>query len=408
VRADRPVVRFLVGTADGRNGVVRSVLNTAGWLASDYDVQVIGLFRRRPAPVYAIPPGVRLRFLEDLSEDRVRSGPLRLRLSKLDSRVIETPNSAHLQGSSLLTDILLVKALQTMRSGVLVTTRSELHAVAARFAPRGLALIAHEHMHYFQRVERVRRRVDRHIDRFGAMVTLTERDRSDYIQRSSWPPAKVHVIPNAARGAILTDVRPRKKIIVAAGRLTEQKGYDRLIEAFSPVAVAHPEWELRIYGRGPDRRKLQRMINERGIAAQAHLMGWTDQLDAILSEAAIFALSSRFEGLPLVGIEAMSKGLPIVAFDCPRGPRELVRDGVNGYLVANGEVPAFTQALGRLVADAQLREVMGKASLVDARQYEMSTVGEQWEQLIAGLLSSSSRSRQTVAHRIRSRSVGAE
>jgi glycosyltransferase involved in cell wall biosynthesis len=204
------------------------------------------------------------------------------------------------------------------------------------------------------------------------------------------------------------DVRLRKKIIVAAGRLAEQKGYDRLIEAFYPVAVAHPEWELQIYGRGPDRRKLQKMINERGIAAQAHLMGWTDQLDAILSEAAIFALSSRFEGLPLVGIEAMSKGLPIVAFDCPRGPRELVRDGANGYLVANGDVPAFTQALDRLVVDAQLRDAMGKASLDDARQYQMSAVGEQWEHLIANLLSSSSRSRQTVAHRIRSRSAGME
>jgi glycosyltransferase involved in cell wall biosynthesis len=381
----RPIVRFLVGTADGRNGVVRSVFNTGAYLADRYDVEVIGLFRRRPKPVYDLPPGVRLTFLQDLTEES-SSSRVRALMSQCGSHVIERPGTAHLRGSSLLTDILLIQAIRSMRGGVLVTTRPELHAVAARFAPPGLRLIAQEHMHYFQRIDRVRRRVDRHKGRLDALVTLTARDRDDYIQRSCWPADKVHVIPNASRASILTNWPERKNVIVAAGRLTHQKGYDRLIDAFVPVARAHPDWELHIYGKGPDRRPLQKMINERGISHQARLMGWTDRLDLVLSEAAIFALSSRYEGLPLVGIEAMSKGLPMVAFDCPRGPRELVRDEQNGYLVANGDLPAFSTALERLVLDAELRGAMGKAALEDALQYQIPTVGEQWDRLLGELL----------------------
>jgi glycosyltransferase involved in cell wall biosynthesis len=401
---NRPVVRFLVGTADGRNGVVRSVFNTGAYLADRYDVEVVGLFRRRQQPVYDVPPGVRLNFLQDLTEEGP-SGLLRELLSRCGSRVIERPGTAHLRGSSLLTDMLLIKAVRSMREGVLVTTRPELHAVAAQFAPPGLRLIAQEHMHYFQRIDRVRRRVDRHKARLDALVTLTARDRDDYIERSSWPADKVHVIPNASRASVLTNWSERKNVIVAAGRLTHQKGYDRLIDAFVPVARAHPDWELHIYGKGPDRRVLQKMINERGIGHQAHLMGWTDRLDLVLSEAAIFALSSRYEGLPLVGIEAMSKGLPMVAFDCPRGPRELVRDEQNGYLVANGDLPAFSTALERLVLDAELRGAMGKGALEDALQYQIPRVGEQWDRLLGELLRPHPRTRRQLTIRPRGAAV---
>lgn len=130
------------------------------------------------------------------------------------------------------------------------------------------------------------------------------------------------------------------------------------------------------------------MINVRKIARQAHLMGWTDQLDKVMSEASIFALSSRYEGLPLVGIEAMSAGLPSVAFDCPRGPRELIQDAENGYLLADGDVPAFTAALEKLVVDTELRLTMGKVALGEASRYQISTVGEKWERLCADILRS--------------------
>jgi glycosyltransferase involved in cell wall biosynthesis len=295
-----------------------------------------------------------------------------------------------LKGSSLLTDVLVMQSLRSLRSDILVTTRAELHAVAARFAPADVTLVAQEHMHYFQRTQRVRHSVDEYMDRINALVVLTERDRDDYIHESLWPPHKVSVIPNAARSSFLHPVEERERLIVAAGRLTRQKGFDRLIDAFAPVARSHPDWRLQIFGKGPDRRMLQNLINERGIADQVRLMGWADRIDQAFSKAAILALSSRYEGLPLVVIEAMTQGLPTVSFDCPTGPRELVKDGTTGVLVPNGDIDAFTRALNRLVNNAALRQSMGDAAREDARRYEMSTVGQQWDDLFGSLRSSRS------------------
>ena len=177
------------------------------------------------------------------------------------------------------------------------------------------------------------------------------------------------------------------QVVIAAGRLNRQKGFDRLIEAFAPVARAHPGWELRIYGQGKERAALQAMIDELQIGSQTRLMGWTDSLGDAMSEASVFAMTSRFEGLPLVGIEAMSRGLPMVSFDCPRGPRELVKDGINGFLVPNGDIPAFTAALSQVIDDDELRASMSKAALRDAEVYEISSVGRRWKELIEGLLS---------------------
>jgi glycosyltransferase involved in cell wall biosynthesis len=159
-----------------------------------------------------------------------------------------------------------------------------------------------------------------------------------------------------------------------------------LIDLFGPVADAYPDWQLHIYGVGSQRAALQQMIDERGLADQIRLMGWSDRLGSVMTEASVFALSSRFEGLPNVGIEALAAGLPVVAFDCPRGPRELVRDGENGYLVPNGDVTGFSAALARLIDDDELRGRMGEAARAGARVYEIDRIGGRWQRLIATLI----------------------
>ena len=378
----RAKVRFLLGTADGTNGVARSVFTTAGHLAPHYDVTVIGLFQRKDRPVYDVPPGVRLTFLQDLRPKSRRGGPIRRRLAAMPSRIIEKPAPGQYRGCSLLTDLLLLKALQTMRSGVLITTRPELHIVAARFAPRRLRLLAQEHMNYPQRPADLRRAVAKHADRLSAIVVLTERDREDYLRKDGWPADKVLCIPNSMPWSITPADPSGNKVVIGAGRLDSQKGFDRLVEAYAPLARSHPDWEVRIYGKGRERQALQAMIDEREIGNQVKLMGWTDRLGELLTEGSVFALPSRFEGLPLVGSEAMSKGLPLVAFDCPRGPRELVRDGANGFLIPDGDIPAFTSALDKVMSDADLRSRLGQEALSDARRFEISAVGKQWETLL--------------------------
>jgi glycosyltransferase involved in cell wall biosynthesis len=154
-----------------------------------------------------------------------------------------------------------------------------------------------------------------------------------------------------------------------------------MIRAYRPVASAHPDWRLHIYGHGEQRAALAGLIAEHGLGERVHLMGFTQDFRSVLENASIYAMSSRAEGFPMVLLEAMSTGLPLVSFDCPRGPGEIIDDGKNGRLVPNGDEPGFTAALLELIGDAELRKRLGARALEDSRQYEMDRVVAHWETL---------------------------
>jgi glycosyltransferase involved in cell wall biosynthesis len=392
-------VRFLLRSADAPGGVVRTVLNLAGHLAAIHDVEVISLFRRRATAAHAPPPGVRMTYLEERAKAHgtAQGAPLLRRLTLAASpSVLINPADKMYPSCSMWTDILLARTLRRMSPGILVTTRPTLHVAAARLAPRGVVVVAQEHLNYQSRPTELLDDVHRHADGLDAVIVLTGRDRADF-QRSvqsthgAHAPA-VEVIPNAVPASrwLAPDQlasQPREPVIVAAGRLMRQKGFDQLIDAFEPLATEAPAWRVEIYGDGPERDRLLQMIGRRGLGGRVSLMGFSNRLQERLATASVFALSSRFEGLPMVGIEALAAGLPIVAFDCPRGPRELVDDGDNGLLVPDGDIAAFTSALAKVMADDELRRDMGLAARRSAQEYDLALVGARWERLFADLSS---------------------
>jgi glycosyltransferase involved in cell wall biosynthesis len=192
-------------------------------------------------------------------------------------------------------------------------------------------------------------------------------------------------IPNAVPGPSFAISELTSRIVVAAGRLSYQKGFDLLIGAFAKVAALHPDWTLRIFGRGPRRKALQRLIDEHGLGDNVVLMGTDPSLGEHMANASLFVLSSRFEGLPMVMLEAMSKGLPIVSFDCPTGPGELIGHGQDGILVPDGDADALAAGMLDLIGDEDKRRRYGAAAAEAATRFSLNEVGAQWETLFASL-----------------------
>ncbi len=196
------------------------------------------------------------------------------------------------------------------------------------------------------------------------------------------PAEKVWVIPNPVREMRGVGEKERRPVVAAMGRLDRQKGFDLLLRAWALVAGRYPGWRLWILGDGPERGNLEGLCAELGLLGQVDFLGRVADPEEVLSGCELFVLSSRYEGFPNALLEAMALGLPVVSFDCPSGPGEIVRDGVDGYLVPLGDVGALAEAMGRLMGDEAGRRRMGERAREVRERFSLERIMGRWEELL--------------------------
>ncbi len=193
---------------------------------------------------------------------------------------------------------------------------------------------------------------------------------------------RVRVIPNfverPSRSAVPgVDRGPLR--LMAMGSLRPEKGFDLLIEAFARVAASHPDWSLTILGEGPERAHLEALVGRSRLRERVSMPGRIAEPLPHLADAHAFALSSRREGFPNALLEAMACGLPVVAFDCPSGPAEIIEHGRNGLLVEAGEVQQLASALDRIMSSPAERARMGESAREVAVRLAPERVLPRWE-----------------------------
>jgi glycosyltransferase involved in cell wall biosynthesis len=174
---------------------------------------------------------------------------------------------------------------------------------------------------------------------------------------------------------------------MAMGRLERPKGFDLLIQAFAQIAVRHQNWNLVILGEGSERAELQQMIESLGLSDRIALKGFVENPGASLARADLFVLSSRWEGLSMAVMEALAIGLPVISFDCPSGPAEMIDHGRNGLLVEPENVGLLAKAMDRLIDDKSLRKSLAQqASKSVRKKFGVDHIVDQWEHLLTDIL----------------------
>lgn len=360
-------------------GMERVLLNKVKWLcAAGHEVLVVTTDQQGRAPFYEFPESVRfvdlgINYSVDNGCSLLKRIPAYLRKRRIHRR--------------RLSDLLLRE-----RADVVVS----LYPSESSFIPDikdGSRKVLELHFNRFFRLQYGRKGLIGLIDRwrshgdeklarrFDSFVVLTEEDKNYWGEMPN-----ISVIPNAALPMPQKSDCTAKRVI-AVGRLDFQKGFDRLIDAWELVKKDKTSegWHLDIFGQGEWHDKLNAMIEEKGLGGSTAVNAPTGNIAAEYASSSILAMTSNYEGFPMVMIEAMSAGLPVVTFGYKCGPRDIITPGTNGTIVAEGDIRGFANALLQLMADENLRFEMSRNAKAVVDRYSESRVMGQWTALFENL-----------------------
>ncbi|MFT2015751.1 glycosyltransferase family 4 protein [Streptomyces sp. 796.1] len=380
-------ISFLLHNVYGIGGTIRSTFNLAGALAEHHDVEIVSLMRTQEAPSLPLHPAVRIVPLIDLRKSS--------RVSDADNPLLKqiTPRipAAEANGTvnfNALTDERIAGYLDSTDADVVIATRPGLLIYLAelgRDAGRRFLRIGQEHRLYETHKPALRAACDAAIARLDAHTTVSEADAATHRAKLPGISTRLVGLPN---GVPATGIEPsdgNAKLVVAAGRLIPVKRYDLLVTAWATVAARHPEWKLRLYGRGPQQAALRTQIDELGLADHITLMGPHSPIETEWAKGSIAAVTSREESFGMTIVEAMHCGVPVVATDCPHGPGEIISNGEDGLLVQSGDADAIAKGLLTLIEDDDRRHAMGRAAKVAAQRYAPERIAAAYEKLIGEL-----------------------
>ncbi len=219
---------------------------------------------------------------------------------------------------------------------------------------------------------------EKHYDR---IILLTNEDRN-----MNWGGyEKTIVIPNPVSFMCMTPSSLTEKCVVMVGRLDPIKNCGAAVRSFRTVAVRHPDWALKIYGGGSEKQMIENQIKDLGLQDNVFLMGFSSDVKDVYCHSSISVMTSRSEGFPMSMIESLECGVPVVSYDCPCGPKEIIKDEANGFLVPVDDEQAMANRICQLIEDYELRKKMGKAARLKAKDYHLDGIVGKWMDLFREL-----------------------
>ena len=339
-------------TGDG--GTERtSILLANTFSQRGHDVTIISLFKKNPNICFPIIPEVKIVFLCENSYDLSRTKFERLKLI-LSARKLLRNELRRNRYDEIISQAFLPTFIFFTIGYVKKITACE-HFKYELYSSIGITV----RNSVYKKCKRV--------------ITLTKKDSEKFLNAG----VKNSVIPNMVTFPIGENVGQDEKKIVAAGRLSQQKGFDLLIKAMVPVLKKYPDWHLEIYGKGECERELKNLANHLEISTNIYFKGFCANLSQVFRESTFYVLSSRFEGFPMILLEAASQKLPCISFDCPEGPSEILR-GKGGLLVDPENIPELSSAIIRFIEDENLRMNCAERALKNIEDYTPNNIYIKW------------------------------
>lgn len=365
-----------------KGGADRVITEKANWLAENgYDVAIITDTQLGRKPIFPLSNNVRMINLEiDFRKEYGHNFILRT--------IIYAKLMRHYRNklTSLLIDEKPDVVITTLGREISFITKikdgslkiGEAHT--AKHFIRNLHLLEKKNVLFRYMTKYFRWRMDCQVNHLDALVVLTKQQIADW-------PRKVpkYAIPNALPFYPESVSTCENKRAIIVGRYTEAKGYDYMVEAWRIVHSKHPDWTIHTFAMGEDEERIKKKIQSYGLQETIIMNPPTDNIMEEYLKSSICVVSSVFEGFSMVLIEAMACGLPCVSFDCPYGPRAIIKDGEDGYLIDYLNVQALADGICKLIEGKDLRKEMGRKGRHNVLRFSRDTVMQQWVNLFESL-----------------------
>lgn len=364
----------------GYGGIEKSIIALANLLCKKYEVEIVCTYKLYDKPVFVLNKKVKVCYLmEGYRPNRVEFKRA-LKKKKIFTAFKEGLKSLkilHLRRKTM------INYIKNSDADVIISTRDIFNAWLGDYAKSEVLKIGWEHNHYHDNY-RYARNVIRSVYYLDYFVLVSASLKDFYESHLTTSNCQCVYIPN------IIDKIPKKvssletKRIVSVGRLSPEKGYIDLLKVFSVIANKYPTWHLDIIGDGVEKERLEKFINNHELNERVTLHGFQnkDYIDKILHDSSIYVMTSYTESFGIVLLEAMSHGLPCIAFDSAEGARELINSGMNGYLIKNRSYAAMIKKIEDLMKNKNVRKKIGLAGRDSIKIYTSEIVGEQWYNLI--------------------------
>ena len=358
-----------------KGGADRVIAEKANWLAEHGDeIAIVTDTQLGREPVFPLSPKVKLIDLAiDFSKEYGHSFPVRIWMYyklmyqyRKKMKALLRHDHPDIVISTLGRDISFITKIKdgSIKMGEAHTTK--------RFI-RNFHLLEKKNCLLKYLTKYFRWNMDRQVSKLDALVVLTNQDKEDWGHL-----LPVYVIPNSFPFYPEYPSACENKQAIIVGRYNSAKGYNYLIDAWSDVYKKHPDWIINIFGSGEYKEKVRKQINDYGLQDVVIMNDPTDTIMEEYLKSSIYVMSSVFEGFAMVLLEAMACGLPCVSFDCPYGPRNVITDGEDGFLVDYLNSKALADSICKLIENEDLRKRMGKIGRKNVLRYSRESIMPQW------------------------------
>ena len=364
----------------GYGGIEKSIAALANLLADDYEVEIISSYQLFDKPAFDIDPRVEVRYLITKYKPNREAWKSSIKHLRPISFVKESFNSVM---TLALRRSTMIRAIENCHSDIIISTRDLFNTWLGTYGRKSCYKIGWEHNHYHGDMSYADK-VTKSARNLDALVLVSDSLRKFYKKQLAATKCKCFYIPNMLDSVPDQLSKLNEKRLISVGRLSREKGYEDLLDVFKLIHQEEPSWRLDIIGDGAQKNLLGDRIFNEGLKECVTLHGFQDKtfINNLLSQSSIYLMTSVTESFGIVLIEAMSYGLPCVAFDSAEGATELIQDGVNGYLISYRNKEEYAKKVVELIRNKKLRTKLGSAGRKTSLNYTGDKVKRDWIKLL--------------------------